>query len=160
MRIRNVHARSIDRPAAEVFHDLERLGTDEDTVWPAPSMPFQRTPGPLRIGLTHERHGIIHAVLDEFEAGRRMVWRADQPFLTGTHGFELTETPRGCDAKHVLEADLAWWFVPVWLLKIASIHDRVVEGLLDRLEPKTCKDAAIPSRRRGLAQQPATRPDI
>lgn len=137
MRIRNVHARSINRPAADVFRDLERLGTEEDTVWPAPSMPFQRTPGPLRVGVTRERHGIIRAALNEFEPGRRMVWCADQPFLRGTHGFELTQTPSGCYAAHVLEARLSWWFAPVWVFKIASIHDRIIEGLLDRLEPRT-----------------------
>ncbi|MGB5809327.1 MAG: hypothetical protein WBG86_02280 [Polyangiales bacterium] len=137
MRIRNVHTRSINRPAADVFRDLERLGTEEDTVWPAPSMPFQRTPGPLRVGETRERHGIIRAALNELEPGRKMVWRADQPFLQGTHGFELTETASGCSVEHVLQANLSWWFAPVWIFKIASVHDRIIEGILDRLEPSS-----------------------
>jgi len=133
MRIRNEHVRSIARPPREVFEALERMGTDEDSIWPATSIPFERTPGPLRVGETRERHGIIRAVLDELAADEKMVWRADQSFLKGTHGFEITETPAGCDVAHVLDAKLAWWFAPVWVFKVRRIHDRILEGLLDRL---------------------------
>ncbi len=133
MHIRNQHARLIERPASEVFGALEALGTGDDTIWPAPSLPFERTPGPLRIGETRERHGIIRAVLDELHPDRRLVWRADQPFIKGTHGFEITETATGCHVVHVLDADLAWWFVPVWILKVRAVHDRILERLLRRL---------------------------
>lgn len=135
MRIKNEHGRSIARPPREVFEALERVGTDDDSIWPAPSIPFERTPGPLRVGETKERHGIIRAVLDELDADKKMVWRADLPFLKGTHGFEITETPTGCDVAHVLDAKLAWWFVPIWVFKVRGIHDRILERLLDRLEP-------------------------
>lgn len=134
MHIKNAHSRSIPRPPHEVFHDLERIGTDGDTTWPAPSIPFERTPGPLRVGYTKERHGIIRAVLDELSADEKLVWRANLPFLEGTHGFEITETSDGCDVKHVLDARLAWWFVPIWVFKVRQIHDRILEALLDRLE--------------------------
>lgn len=134
MHIRNEHARSISRSAAEVFRALEGIGTDGDRIWPAPSIPFERTPGPLTVGKTQERHGIIHATLHELERNRRFVWRADQPFVKGTHGFELTETDTGCHVVHVLDATLAWWFVPVWILKVRGVHDRILERLLDRLE--------------------------
>jgi len=134
MHIRNTHRRWIARPAAEVFSALETVGTKDDRIWPAPSMPFERTPGPLRVGETRESHGMIRAVLDEFDPGRRLVWRADQSFLQGTHGFEVIETDTGCRVEHVLDADLAWWFVPVWVLKVRAIHDRILERLLQRLE--------------------------
>jgi len=134
MHIHNKHARKIPRPAAEVFDSLAELGTSTDSLWPAPSMPFERTPGPLTVGVTYESHGIIRAVLDELDPGRRLVWRADQSFLKGTHGFQVTPTATGCELEHVLEADLAWWFAPVWRLKVRAIHDRIVERLLDRVE--------------------------
>jgi len=134
MHIRNEHVRWIPRPASEVFGQLEAVGTEGDTIWPAPSIPFKRTPGPLTVGQTREHHGIIRAVLDELLPGRRLVWRADQAFIQGTHGFEVTETADGCNVAHVLEADLAWWFVPIWVLKMRAIHDRIVERLLQRLD--------------------------
>jgi len=134
MHICNTHARTIPRPAEEVFDSLARLGTPDDSLWPAPSMPFQRTPGPLAVGVTRESHGIIRAVLDELDPGHKLVWRADQAFLKGTHGFQVTSTLTGCEVEHVLDADLAWWFVPVWGLKVRALHDRIVERLLDRVE--------------------------
>jgi len=138
MHIRNEHARAISRPGYEVFRALEHVGTEGDDLWPAPTIPFQRTPGPLVVGETRERHGIIRAVLSELEPGRKLVWRADLPFLEGTHGFEVTETASGCEVAHVLEADLAWWFVPIWFLKVRSIHDWILERLFDGLEPEPC----------------------
>lgn len=134
MHIRNEHARSISRSALEVFDALEGVGTENDQIWPAPSIPFERTPGPLRVGVTHERHGIIQGVLDELDRDRRLVWRLDQRFVKGTHGFEIRETATGCHVSHVLDAELAWWFVPVWLLKVQAVHDRILERLLDRLD--------------------------
>lgn len=134
MHVRNEHSRAIARPPSEVFEALECVGTDEDSIWPAPSIPFRRTAGPLRVGETKERHGIIRAVLDELDTNRKLVWRAELSFLEGTHGFEITETPTGCDVAHVLDAKLAWWFVPVWVFKVRKIHDHILEALLDRLE--------------------------
>lgn len=134
MRIRNHHVRFVPHAPDDVFAALSAMGTDEDRLWPAPSMPFVRTPGPLRAGLTRERHGIIRAVLDAHEPNRVIRWRAELPFLTGTHGFELGATEGGCEVAHRLDADLAWWFAPVWKLKIGAVHDRLIEALLDRVE--------------------------
>ena len=143
MRVRNEHSRSIARPPEEVFEALERVGTEDDSVWPARSIPFERTPGPLKVGETKERHGIIRAVLDELDTNKKMVWRAELPFLKGTHGFEITETPTGCRVAHVLDAELAWWFAPVWAFKVRGIHDWILEALLDRLEcPSTTERQA------------------
>ncbi len=134
MHIRNTHAREVARPPSEVFAALEAVGTENDTVWPAPSIPFERTPGQLRVMETKERHGIIRATLVELEPDRSLVWRADQPFIKGTHGFEITETDAGCHVTHVLDARLAWWFVPIWMFKVRAVHDRILERLLERLE--------------------------
>lgn len=133
MHINNRHGRSVRRPASEVFADLEKIGTDDDRVWPAPSIPFVRTAGPLRVGETKERHGTIRAVLADVRPNRAIIWRIDQPFLQGTHGFEIEETPGGCRVVHTLVAKLAWWFIPVWFLNFRRIHDKILEQLLDRL---------------------------
>lgn len=134
MKVVNVHCRTVGIEAARVYALLEEMGTGSDRVWPAPRMPFRRTPGPLRVGTTEERHGIIRAVLDRLEPQRTIVWRARLPFLVGTHGFALRTVGHETVVEHRLEARLAWWFVPVWTLKVARIHDRLIEALFDRLE--------------------------
>ncbi len=136
MQIHCAHQRRVVLTTAQAFSALEALGTPSDTIWPAPRMPFRRTPGPMRVGVTEERHGIIHAVLDRYEPGKAIVWRARVPFLSGTHGFEVATAPDGgALVEHRLEAKLAWWFVPVWVLRISGIHDRLIRALLARLDP-------------------------
>jgi hypothetical protein len=134
MNVVNTHERIVRRPLSEVFNELVALGTAADRIWPEPAMPFQRTDGSMRVGVTRERHGAIRAVLDTYELNERIVWRADLSFLRGTHTFEVQEIGDGCTlVQHVVRVNLAWWFGPIWRLYVSGIHDRIVEGLLDRL---------------------------
>lgn len=134
MNVLNTHERLVSRPLPEVFSELVALGTAADRIWPEPNMPFRRTDGPMRVGVTRERHGAIRAILDAFEVNERIVWRADLSFLRGTHGFEVREVGGGFTlVRHTVRANLAWWFGPMWRLYVGGIHDRIVEGLLDRL---------------------------
>lgn len=134
MNLLNAHERMIPRPLSEVFDDLAALGTAADRIWPEPEIPFRRAAGPMRVGVTWERHGAIRAILDTYEPNRRIVWRADMSFLRGTHAFELHEPERGRTlVRHIVRANVAWWFGPVWQLYVGRIHDRIMEGLLDRL---------------------------
>jgi hypothetical protein len=138
MRILNTHERLVRRPLPEVFADLVALGTPEDRIWPEPTMPFRRTAGPMRVGVTRERHGAIQAVLMTFEENRRIVWRADLSFLQGTHAFEVQEVGRDHTlARHVVQASLPWWFTPVWQLWMSGKHNQIVEGLFERLARST-----------------------
>ncbi|HEU5098652.1 MAG TPA: hypothetical protein VFU22_06525 [Roseiflexaceae bacterium] len=122
------------RPLPEVFNELAALGTAADRIWPEPKTPFRRTDGPMRVGITWEQHGGILAVLDTYEVNHRIVWRADLRFLRGTHAFEVKDVGRGFTlVRHVIRANLLWWFGPVWQLYMSGLHDRIMEGLLDRL---------------------------
>ncbi|HEY0738801.1 MAG TPA: hypothetical protein VGD69_28030 [Herpetosiphonaceae bacterium] len=124
----------MSRPLAEVFDELVALGTAADRIWPDPKMPFRRTDGPMRVGITQEQHGPLRAVLDRYEVNQRIVWRANLSFLRGTHSFEVQEAGSGSTlVRHVIRIKLAWWFGPVWSLYVSGIHDRILEGLLDRL---------------------------
>lgn len=134
MNVLSTHERLVLRPLSDVFNELVALGTLADRIWPEPNVPFRRTDGPMRIGVTWERHGVIRAILETYEVNQRIVWRADLSFLRGTHSFEVQEV--GNDStlvRHVVQANLSWWFGPVWWLYLGGIHDRIVEGLLDRL---------------------------
>lgn len=134
MRVLNIHERRVSRPLADVFSDLEALGTVADRIWPDPDIPFRRTDGPMRVGVTQERHGALRAVLDSYEVNRRIVWRADQRFLRGTHTFEVEPAADGNTLiRHVVRIDVAWWFSPIWRLYVSRVHDRILERLLDRL---------------------------
>jgi hypothetical protein len=134
MRLLNIHERLIARPLPEIFGELAALGTAADRIWPDPKLPFRRAAGPLRVGATWERHGTIRAILDSYEPNRRIVWRADLSFLRGTHTFEVRQAERGLTlVRHIIQADITWWFAPVWRLYVSGIHDRILEGLLDRL---------------------------
>src|SRR5689334_8879154 len=95
MHVVNTHERIVSRPLPEVFDELVTLGTTADRIWPDPKMPFRRTDGPLRVGVTRERHGGIRAALDSYELNQRIVWRADMGFLRGTHSFEVQEVGAG-----------------------------------------------------------------
>lgn len=130
----NIHERLIARPLPEIFDELAALGTVADRIWPEPKSPFRRTAGPMRVGVTQEQHGGIRAVLDTYAVNQRIVWRADQRFLHGTHAFEVQDAGRGFTlVRHVIRADLAWWFAPIWWLYVSGLHDRIIEALLDRL---------------------------
>lgn len=134
MKLVTTHERLVPRTPAEVFGDLAALGTAADRIWPEPKIPFRRTAGPMRVGVTREQHGGIHAVLDAYEPNERIVWRADLRFLRGTHAFEVQDAGNGGTlVRHVIRANLAWWFGPVWRLYVSGLHDRILEGLLDRL---------------------------
>jgi hypothetical protein len=134
MHVVNTHERIVSRPLPEVFDELVALGTAADRIWPDPKMPFRRTDGPMRVGVTRERHGGFRAVLDAFEVNKRIIWCADMGFVRGTHSFEVQEVGSGRTlVLHTVRANLAWWFGPVWRLYVSRIHDRIMEGMLDRL---------------------------
>lgn len=134
MHVVNAHTRRVSRPLPEVFEDLVALGTAKDRIWPEPAMPFRRTDGPMQVGVTRERHGAIRAVLDAYDVNKRIVWRAEHSFLRGTHAFEVQDAGAGVTlVRHEVRADLAWWFAPVWHFSVSRAHDRIIEGLLDRL---------------------------
>lgn len=134
MHVLNAHSRAIDAPRAAVFHEIRALGTDADRIWPSARMPFVRTPGAPCVGSTTERHGIIRATLDRYEPDSALVWRSNLSYIVGTHGFFVEATsPTTCVVEHVLDARLGWWFVPAWQLKVAAVHDLIIERLFDRL---------------------------
>lgn len=114
------------------------MGTAQDSIWPEPSMPFQRTAGTMRIGITKEKHGMIKATLSEYVENQRIIWQAELPFLSGTHGFYIESGEKDeTIVTHLLSVHLRWWFIPIWYFRINSIHNRIIEGILDRLENQT-----------------------
>lgn len=134
MRIEVDHHRVMHRESSEVFADLVAMGTPDDAIWPTRRMPFIRDPGPLRVGVTRERHGAIRAVLDEHVPDERILWRARTRFIEGSHGFRVARLKDGnTRVTHTLRARAPWWFAPIWAGWMARMHDRIVIALLERL---------------------------
>lgn len=134
LTVLNAHERRVPRPLGEVFADLAALGTAQDRIWPAPRMPFRRTEGPMRMGVTRERHGLIRAVLDSYRDNETIVWRVELSQLRGTHAFSVRGLDDGSTlVRHEVRARLAWWFAPAWWLSITRLHDRIIEALFDQL---------------------------
>lgn len=134
MNVLNTHERLVSLPLLEVFDELVALGTPADHIWPDPKMPFRRTDGPMRVGVTRERHGAFRAILDTFEVNERIVWRSDMRFLRGVHSFETQEVEGGFTrVRHIVRINLPWWYGLIWRFYVSGIHNRIMEGLLDRL---------------------------
>jgi hypothetical protein len=123
------------------------MGTENDRVWPDAAIRFRRSAGPMRPGVTTEKHGFINATLCAYSNNEHIVWSADLPFLKGTHGFYLSSRSGGeTTVRHVLSARLVWWFIPVWYFRVAGIHDRIIEGIFDRVEDAVAASEAQESR--------------
>lgn len=55
-------------------------------------------------------------------------------FVRCTHTFEVQETEHGFTlVLSIIQINVAWWFGPIWRIYVSDIHDRILEGLLDRL---------------------------
>jgi hypothetical protein len=142
MNVLNTHERLVSLPLPEVFNELVALGTPEDHIWPDPNTPFRRTDGPMRVGVTRERHGAFRAILDTFEVNERIVWRAEMNFLRGTHSFEVQEGERGFTrVRHMVRINLPWWYGLIWRFYVSGIHNRIMEGMLDRLASQRGQNA-------------------
>ena len=82
------YERTFSGTTRRIFELLTDLGTSGDRIWPFASQPFMRSPGPLTPGVTEEWHSGLHAVLQDVEPEKRIVWRIDTEGVDGTHAFE------------------------------------------------------------------------
>ena len=129
-----IHERTVTGTARRIFQLLTELGTSQDAIWPFPSQPFMRSAGPLTPGVTEEWHGGIHAVLDEVEPERRIVWRIDTEGVEGMHRFELEPDGRRVTVRHRLSATLDDMQGRLLWRRTQDQHDRAIQGMFDKLE--------------------------
>jgi hypothetical protein len=135
-RIRNIHMREIEAPAAVVGEILDSVGSADDRlwatdIWVAEPVVFDR---PLGVGAEGGHGSIRYAVL-EYEPCRRIVFGfAPDGGLSGTHGFELEPLERDrCRLTHFLDAETSRWMRPLVPVLIGW-HDAMVETAFDRAE--------------------------
>ncbi len=127
------YERAFNGTTRRIYQLLSEMGTSGDAIWPFPSQPFMRSPGPLTPGTTEEWHGPIHAVLAEVEPEKRIVWKIDSPGVEGTHTFELEQQGRRVVLRHRLTATLSDTDGRVVWKRYEEPHERAIEGLFDKL---------------------------
>ncbi|MBV9438959.1 MAG: hypothetical protein JOZ24_03090 [Candidatus Eremiobacteraeota bacterium] len=128
-----VYERAYNGTPRRIFHLLSEMGTSQDAVWPFASQPFMRSAGPLKPGVTEEWHLGLHALLEEVEPERRIVWRIDNEGFDGTHGFELEHEGRRVVVRHRLKATLSDTEGRLMWRRLEEQHERAINGLFDKL---------------------------
>lgn len=135
-KVYSLHARDIAAPTATLGGIIDTLGGADDRlwakdIWVAEQVQFDR---PLGIG-ARGGHGSIRYAVEEYEPGRRIVFRfTPGTGLSGVHGFELQ--PLDGDRTrltHFLDAQASLWMRP-FLPIVIPWHDAIIETAFDRAE--------------------------
>jgi hypothetical protein len=131
----NLHERELPAPAGVVGRLLDRVGSVDDPLWPAPTWLPVRFDRPLGAG-ADGGHGGIRYRVTRYEPGRLVECTFDPAIgLDGTHVLEVE--PRGADRcvlRHRLAGRPTGRMRLLWPLLVRACHDAVIEHLLDNAE--------------------------
>lgn len=146
MRVLNVHQRELAASPEAVGRLIDRLGSEEDAIWPDPNWPPMRLDRPLQAGAAGG-HGPIRYVVEEYAPGRRVVFRFTAPRgFVGTHRFEVEPTMAGSLLCHVLEMEATGAARLSWPLVFRPLHDALIEDALDRAQRARGREPARAAR--------------
>ncbi|MEV0368775.1 DUF2867 domain-containing protein [Streptomyces sp. NPDC050636] len=132
--VRDVHTRTIPASADTVGALIDRLGSDDDPVFPTPAWPAMRFDRPLGVG-ADGGHGFVRYRVAAHEPGRhiRFDFTPDPP--TGYHAiFVRPLGPDSCLVEHVLENEHGGVQKLLWSAAIRALHSTVVEEIFDNIE--------------------------
>ncbi len=131
----NVHERELPASAGAVGRLLDRIGSLDDQLWPAPTWQPMRFDRPLGVG-ADGGHGGVRYRVTRYEPGRVVEFTFDPAIgLDGTHALEVHS--RGADRcvlRHRLVARPTGPMRLMWPLLVGACHDAVLEHLLDNAE--------------------------
>ena len=134
MSVLNRHARRYPEDPEVVGTLIDGLGSEEDRIWPTERWPALTMDGPLT-GSPKGGHGPIRYHVQEYEKGRRIVFRfTGPPGFHGTHRFEVHPAPGGCELEHVIEMRVRESAILSWPLLFRPLHDALLEDALDKVE--------------------------
>ncbi|WP_412752125.1 DUF2867 domain-containing protein [Krasilnikovia sp. M28-CT-15] len=133
--INNVHQREFPVAADKVGRLLDLLGSTADPLWPAPTWQPMRFDRPLGIGASGG-HGAIRYRVTDYRPGRLVEFTfAPSTGIDGTHVFEVEPTgPDTTVLRHRLTGRLTGPMRLLWPLLVRTLHDTVLEHLLDNAE--------------------------
>jgi hypothetical protein len=124
----------LDYPPEAVGSRLDTLATSGDALWPHERWPRMAFDKPLRIG-ARGGHGPIRYLVEEYDPGRRVVFRFTHPVgFIGTHGFWLEPMGKGCELRHTIDMRVSGSALLTWPLVFRPLHDALLEDALDKVE--------------------------
>lgn len=131
----NIHERVIAAPAEAVAPLLETFGQPNDQLWPFDDWVPLKLDRPLAVG-ADGGHGPIRYHVTDYQPGKKVTFTFHpRTGLIGTHELTLeTLGPNRCKMTHILDAQ------PTGLMRVAvplfvlSLHNAVLEDLLDNAQ--------------------------
>jgi hypothetical protein len=98
---------------------------------------------PLGVG-ARGGHGPIRYYVEEFDPGRRVVFRfTSPPGFHGTHGFQVEASGVGCELHHTLDMRVSGSALVTWPFVLRPLHDSLLEDALDKVEANLSDQAWI-----------------
>lgn len=137
----NEHERVLPAPPEEVGALLDKLGSDEDELWPSELWPPMRMDrGGLEVGATGG-HGPIRYRVVEYDPGRAVEFRfTGPPGFLGSHEFlverAVADGKPASRLRHVIALTPLGDAKYKWPLFYRPLHDALMEDLLDRAEAR------------------------
>ncbi|MFG3258688.1 DUF2867 domain-containing protein [Streptomyces sp. NPDC048172] len=132
-QVRDVHTRVVRAPLDTVAALLDRIGGEDDPLFPTPVWPPMRFDRPLGVG-ADGGHGFVRYRVSAYEPGRRI--RFD--FTDGSGGFHEIRIraldAERCHVEHALEQRFGAGERLLWEAVIKAVHGAVVEEMLDNVE--------------------------
>jgi len=131
MKIRNRHQRIVAAPPERIAP----LIADFDRVWPKEIAPAPRLQG-------HRLYDAGPMTWEEFDRpGAARAFRVVRPDeLQGEHWFELERAEGATVLRHTVEGSVDGKYEAIWCERIAPLHDRILEALLDNVEAAVAAD--------------------
>ncbi|MET9468856.1 SRPBCC family protein [Streptomyces sp. NPDC006544] len=143
----NFQQRTIDAPATEVGALLDRLGTPQDRIWPAPAWPPLVLDTGLAVG-SRGGHGRIAYSVAAYEPGRRVRFAfAPGLGMNGYHEFLVTpDGPTRCRISHTAAGRMEGKMRLMWPLAIRWLHEALLSDAFDNIQRAATGRAPHPAR--------------
>ena len=110
---------------------LDRLGADDDALWPRRAWPAMHLDRPLAVG-SSGGHGPIRYRVESYEQGRSVAFR-----FTGPRGFDGRHTlsierrgPQHTLLAHVIDMRIHGPALLAWPLIFRPLHDALIEDAM------------------------------
>jgi carbon monoxide dehydrogenase subunit G len=125
MKITNVHERTVAADPGQVT----ALISDFTLVWPTDITAAPRPVGP---GLYQAGPMLWQEIA---RPGAARAFRVTKPAgMHGQHWFEVTASEGTTLLRHTVDATATGVFAALWRARIGSLHDQILEALLDKVE--------------------------
>lgn len=144
----DAHERVVRAPEEVVGALLDRLGSDDDPIWPSDRWPKLVLDQPLSVG-ARGGHGPIRYHVVEYEPGHLVRFRfSSPPGFLGHHAFILERAAdQGGEAvrlRHIVTMTPVDNARLTWPLVWKPLHDALMEDALDRAESAATGRAIVP----------------